>query len=120
MERCGCWLMAGALWWSPAVWRANEGLGLAADCATPINLARGGVFWGAAGMCELLESFLGPATEECVTVLSTVFCQVCLSVSNKAWQMVRGCAECRRVLQCVAVASKTRELRLRAMSLFMK
>jgi hypothetical protein len=43
----GWLLMAGALWWSPAVWSANEGLGLAAVCATPINLARSGVFWGA-------------------------------------------------------------------------
>jgi hypothetical protein len=32
-------------------------------------------------------------------------------VLNKAWQMVRGRAECRRVLQCVAVASETREPR---------
>ena len=54
----GCWLMAGALWWSPAVWSANEGLGLAADCATPINLARSGVFWGA-GCGSCYKAFSG-------------------------------------------------------------
>ena len=50
--------MAGALWWSPAVWSANEGLGLAADCATPINLARSGVFWGA-GCGSCYKAFSG-------------------------------------------------------------
>jgi hypothetical protein len=46
----GWLLMAGALWWSPAVWSANEGLGHTADCATPINLAR------SAGSSGVLES----------------------------------------------------------------
>ena len=108
----GWLLMAGALWWSPAVWSANEGLGHTADCATPINLARSA---GSSGVLELKRSlsFLGPAAEECAVCDRAVNCLLSsLSVAlNKAWQMVRGCAECRRVLQGVAVASETRELR---------
>jgi hypothetical protein len=89
MERCDGWmdgwlLMAGALWWSPAVWSGNEGLGLAADCATPINLARSaGFFWGAGAGKLSRASNRGECRVQCVTVLSTVFCQVCLSSSTK-------------------------------------
>jgi hypothetical protein len=117
MERCDGWmdgwlLMAGALWWSPAVWSANEGLGLTADCATPINLARSaGFFWGAGAE----KAFSGQQPKRVQSAVCDRAVNCLLSslavVLNKAWQVVRGRAECRRVLQCVAVASETREPR---------
>jgi hypothetical protein len=71
-----------------------------------------GVFWGAGELKRSL-SFLGPAAEECAVCDGAVNCLLSsLSVFlNKAWQMVQGRAECRSVLQCVAVASETRESR---------
>lgn len=93
----GCWLMmAGALWWS-----ASEGLGLAADCATPINLARGGVFWGAGGGA----AFSGQQPNSvCVTVLSTVFCQLCLSVCRSPTKPGRWCEVVQSAAGCCSVS----------------
>lgn len=65
--------------------------------------SRRGLLWGAELLLER-ESFLGPATEECVTVLSTVVCQVCLSVGRPSTKPGRWCEVVQSVAGCCSVS----------------
>ena len=100
----GWLLMAGALWWSPAVWSANEGLGHTAGCATPINLARSaGFFWGAGAEWKA-SSGQQPKSAVCVCVCDgAVNCLLSsLSVCLSQQSLADGARSC-RVLQGIAV-----------------
>jgi hypothetical protein len=68
-----------------------------------------GVFWGAGAEWK---AFSGqqPKSAVCDGAVNCLLSSLSVFL-NKAWQMVQGRAECRSVLQCVAVASETRESR---------
>jgi hypothetical protein len=114
-KRCDGWMAAdgGRFVVEPSSVERERGLRAHGGLCDADQLgSQRGVFWGAGELKRSL-SFLGPAAEECAVCDGAVNCLLSsLSILlNKAWQMVRGCAECRRVLQGVAVASETRELR---------
>jgi hypothetical protein len=104
MERCGCWLLAdgGRFVVERSSVECERGLRARGGLCDADQLGSQRGLLGC-WMWELLQSFLGPATEECVTVLSTVFCQLCVGrfpTKPGRWcEVVQSAAECCSVLR---------------------